>query len=360
MTKHRKRFISRDLSWLSFNARVLDEAAKQEVPLLERLKFLAIYSSNLDEFYRVRIPVLMALKELKKKNLLSIPLIKKSILKRAKRTIDKQQAYFGHILEDDIIKTLKTENIYLLYNEPIPKELKKKTKDFFFHTIAAYLEIVNPIKQSFFPKNNQLYFAVTFPENSDCTLAILNIPSDNISRFLCTKLNDKLYIIFIDDIIKDNLRYIFPDVPTDAYSFKVTRDAELDLQDEFTGDIAKEIEQQLSLREFGIATRFLYQPRIPENVLNTLTDSLQLAHANHMVGGIYHNISDFFDFPVKLKHLQYPEALTYHTPLPETLFKEIDRRDILLHTPYDSYDTVLRFFNEAVINPAVLEIYTTM
>src|SRR5690606_28360311 len=135
------------------------------------------------------------------------------------------------------------------------------------------------------------------------TLAILNIPSNQMGRFFSTTVDDKQYVIFIDDIIKDNLQAIFPNQSATAYSFKVTRDAELDLQDEFTGDIASEIEKQLNQREFGIATRFLYQPEIPEETLAQLIDLLQLAHANQMIGGLYHNLSDFFGFPSADKQL---------------------------------------------------------
>jgi len=361
MAKNKKRFVSRDLSWLSFNGRVLDESARKDVPLLERLKFLAIYSSNLDEFYRVRIPVLMALKELKKKNITQSTYIKKGILKKVKKTVSIQQESFGHILQNEIIPALKTENIYLLYNEPIPASLKKETRDYFFNTIAAYLEIIYPDKEPFFPKNNQLYFAVSLSDGSKCSLAFLNIPSDIVSRFFSLQLNRQRYIIFIDDIIKENLPYIFPNTPlVNAYSFKVTRDAELDLQDEFTGDIAEEIEKQLSLREYGMATRFLCEPSIPDDVYTLLLQSFQLEHANRMVGGRYHNLRDFFTFPIKDDYLKYPRFLPARLEFPSSLFDEIKRRDILLHTPYDSYDTVLRFFNEAVINPYVQEMYTTM
>jgi len=359
MTKDKKRFISRDLSWLSFNGRVLQEAAKSHTPLLERLKFLAIYSSNLDEFYRVRIPVLMALKELKKQRVFQKNLIKKGILKQAKKTIDKQQSYFGQVLERHIIVALRTENVYLLYCEKIPDQLKQATQHYFFCNIAAYLTIIYPAKQPFFPKNNQLYLAITLTTNEQHELAILNIPSE-IARFFSVLVDDKQYVIFIDDIIKDNLMHIFPHQNIQAYTFKVTRDAELDLEDEFTGDIAAEIEKQLNLREFGIATRFLYQPGIPENVRHELSELLQLTHANHMMGGHYHNLSDFFHFPITRAPLVYPKLAIYQPPITQHIFTSIIQRDILIHTPYQTYDTVLRFFNEAAISSETTAIYTTM
>lgn len=361
MTKEKKRFVSRDLSWLSFNGRVLDEAAKKNVPLLERLRFLAIYSSNLDEFYRVRIPVLMALKELKKQNIGHTSLLKKGILKRVKQTVALQQEHYGRILQNDIIPSLKAVNIHLLYNAPIPDSLKKAAEAYFFNTVAAYLEIIYPEGENCFPQNNQLYLAVALEENNESTIALLNIPSDTISRFFVLTLKEQRYVIFIDDIIKENLRHIFPNKTViNAYSFKVTRDAELDLQDEFTGDIAQEIETLLRLRDYGMATRFLYAPDIPENIQTALIKYLQLENANHMMGGHYHHLRDFFSFPIQDPDLKYPILRSSELRLPHTLLEEIAARDILLHTPYDSYNTVLRFFNEAVIHPHVREIYTTM
>lgn len=361
ITKDKKSFFSRDLSWLSFNARVLEEAANEEIPLLERIKFLAIYSSNLDEFYRVRIPVLMALKEIKEKNTLNNLPIKKGILKKAKKVIEQQLGQFGTIIQQRIVPALRHNNVQLIYNECIPPVIVQQTKEFFFNVLASYLEIVYPNEASFFPKNNQLYLAVRLQNTTNFPLAIINIPSDVISRFFTISQNDIQYIVFLEDILKQNLTHIFTDEPVGSYTFKVTRDAEIDLQDEYTGDIAEEIEKLISLRDYGMATRFLYQPDIPEDTLNILIKTLQIEHSSHMAGGFYHNLSDFFKFPVDREEWKYPSFIpNQFVPNLNTLFEEVLKRDVLLHTPYDSYNTVLRFFNEAVINPHVAEIYTTM
>lgn len=360
-TKEKKRFFSRDLSWLSFNARVLEEAANDEIPLLERIKFLAIYSSNLDEFYRVRIPVLMALKEIKKKSTLNNLPIKKGILKKAKKIIEQQLGQFGAVIQQHIVPTLRENNIHLIYNEGIPPTILQQTKEFFFNVLASYLEIVFPNEASFFPKNNQLYLAVRFEDTANSPLAIINIPSDVISRFFTVLQHNTQYIVFLEDILKENLSHIFADEPVGSYTFKVTRDAELDLQDEYTGDIAEEIEKLISLRDYGMATRFLYQPDIPEDTLNMLIKTLQIEHSSHMAGGFYHNLSDFFKLPIDRDEWKYPSFTpNQFVPTCNTLFEEVHNSDVLLHTPYDSYNTVLRFFNEAVINPHVSEIYTTM
>lgn len=361
MLKQRKKLLNnRDLSWLSFNSRVLDEASKEVVPLLERLKFLAIYSSNLDEFYRVRMPVLMALKALRKRSTASQGLIKKGVLKKAKKIIESQQNYFGTILKTAIIPALRKKNIYLVYNEVIPDVIREETNCFFFDSIAAFLEVIYPEQTTFVPKNNQLYLAAEFGSDNK-ELALVNIPSDEISRFFNIRIEGTEYVVLIDDIIRANLQYVFTQTPSCVFSFKITRDAELDLQDEVTGDLANEIEKLLTLRDYGMATRFLYQPGVSPLILNRLVKCLQLEHANQIEGGIYHNLKDFFNFPVKDNQLQYPllpvRTIAYKR---HTLFEEIKQRDILLHTPYNSYNPILRFFNEAVLNPEAIEIFVTL
>ncbi|QNL50502.1 polyphosphate kinase 1 [Olivibacter sp. SDN3] len=360
----KNRFFSRDLSWLTFNDRILDEATYARTPLKEKMKFLAIYSSNLDEFYRVRIPVLMALKKINKNEAIAENIIKKGEFKAVKQTIVQQQERFGQILSSQILPLLHKEDVHLVYNEPIPLTILEKTRYYFFCTLAGYLEIIYPKKQRFFPRNNQLYLAIFFTDQSDEQLALVNIPSNIVSRFLKVDFNGTSYILFIDDIIKQYLQVFFPEKEIiGVYSFKVTRDAELDLQDEYEGDIAEKIEQQLNQRDFGLATRLLYQPDLPETYLAALVQVFTLKKANKVAGGYYHNLKDFFDFPIYNSAWEYKAAPPIVSCLKNeaaSVFDSLDRRDLLINTPYESYDTVLRFFNEAAIDPYVEDIYTTM
>lgn len=147
----KKLLFNRDLSWLSFNGRVLREGTKGNVPLLERINFLAIFSSNLDEFYRVRMPVITAINKInKKKNGIEELSGKKNVYKYAKRMIEEQMATFGHTLEKEIIPLLKENNIHILYNEPIPDEIVNQTKDYFYEKLASFLEITYPDEEEFF------------------------------------------------------------------------------------------------------------------------------------------------------------------------------------------------------------------
>lgn len=332
------RFFDRDISWLVFNERVLAEAANREVPLLERIRFLAIYSSNLDEFYRVRMPAVMALQKIKKKE---------DHFAKATSIINRQLATYGHILKQQIIPALKEKGIHLVYNEPIPDEIKEPLRDYFYTHVLAFLQTSHS-----FPENNKLYLLVDLADKQ----VILNIPSDHLDRFYMV--NGK-YVVFLDDIIKMHLPLIFKnDTIKGCYSFKITRDAELELAAEYEGDLAKKLEKQLAKRDFGLATRLLYEPGLP---VQSLVNTFKLQHAMVVEGGCYHNLKDLMNFPVKDHTLSYPKWPAVPIPIQApSLFDEIEKRDIILHTPYQSYDMVLRFFNEAAIDETVTDIFVTL
>lgn len=358
--KKKDLYINRDISWLSFNDRVLDQAGRQEVPLLEKLQFLAIFSSNLDEFYRVRMPVLMAWKKIIKQNPEQLdPSVDIGTYKKASKIINKQQEKFGLLLAD-IIKGLKEENIFFVYNQTIPAEIQPLVAQYFFSTIASYLQIIKIDDTSFFPVNNQLYFAVI--DNNTEELFFLKIPSNHVGRFFTCAINAKKYVVFIDDIIK----LFFPEAVRNPslsfYSFKITRDAELNLQDEFEGDIAQKIEAEVNKRDLGYATRFLFQPNLPKQLVETLATLFDLRKSSIVEGGNYHNLKDLFSFPIKIAKLSYPEQLQINKNqnFKESIFDQIDREDVLVCTPYESFDPILRFFNEAAIDPTIEEIYTTL
>lgn len=350
-------FTDRDLSWLSFNGRVLKEATKENVPLLERLKFLSIFSSNLDEFYRVRIPSVMALHKIEKDT------DKAALLRQINDAIQQQQQLFGTTLKQEIIPSLKKHAIHFIYNEPMPETIQEVVCNYFFNKLAAY---ISPVKLSsdkaFFPENNKIYLIASVQEENQNELYIINIPSETLPRFFSIHQDGTEYIVFLDDIIRENIRYIFPDaVIKSVHSIKITRDAELDLQDEYEGDLAEKIEKQLLNRDLGIATRLLYDSALPEKELQHLVHILKLEHANIVAGGKYHNLKNLDSFPVKDAGLRYQEWKSFPYKIQETsLFNTILKQDILLHVPYQSYDTVLRFFNEAALHRDVEEIYITL
>jgi len=356
-------FFDRDLSWLLFNERILMEAEREDVPVMERVNFLSIYSSNLDEFYRVRMPVILALHKLAK----GAKQEKEDVLIEAQLLIEKQQQKFGQIFTGRLIPLLKENKITLLFNEPLPGEIRDKVSDYFFSQVMAFLQPIDlsETSKNFFPENNRLYFLVslTLKDNSKKTI-LLNIPSNHLPRFYSVSSGDQQYLIFLDDIIRHNLHRLFiNEEVTGCYSFKITRDAELDLKDEYHGDLSEQIEKQLLKRDMGMATRFLHQPNIPLHILHFITEKLGLQGSSIVEGGMYHNLKDLMSLPVNLPGLRYNrwQALINDQLIgAQSLFEYIAQQDCIFHTPYQSYNSILRFFNEAAIDADVQEISVTL
>ena len=358
-------FFNRDISWLSFNERLLAEAAKDHLPLLERLKFLSIFSSNLDEFYRVRMPAIRALHRLNKKKqdkqeILSLP----DVINEVNETIKSHQQQFGRILSQ-LLPSLKESGVQLIYNEDIPADIQEAASDYFFSHLLAYLHIVELSEDSsFFPENNKLYQLLVVRQTTrEERLYLVNIPSDNVPRFISLSADDKQYILFIDDILRQNLMKLtqFSGL-THIYSMKITRDAELEIADEYEGDLAEKIERQIEKRDFGFATRVLYEGGILPEYLERVTRILKLEKATLVEGGRYHNLKDFSGLPLKDPSLSYGKWTSIAVKVPDgrTLYDIIEERDILINNPYQSYSSVIRFFNEAAVNPDVENIYITV
>lgn len=358
-------FFDRDLSWLSFNGRVLAEAGKADVPLLEKIKFLSIYSSNLDEFYRVRMPVLLALEKLSQKQKNNIK-PKNDLLQQANETIHAQQQTYGTILREVIKPELQKNNTCFIYGEEIPLALQEETTRYFLCEVLAFLQpvVLEDAHSSFFPNNNELYFLIDLTSQSQQQTIVLNIPSNVLPRFYKITKGNETFVLFLDDIIAANLSLLFKNAAINGcYSFKITRNAEIDLKDEYAGNLADQIEKQLQKRDFGLATRFLYQPGIPADIMQLLTEKLNLKGANFVAGGRYHNLKDLFAFPIndpKLSNVAWPKL--YYPPIIKntTLYQQILKQDIIIHPPYQSYESVLRFFNEAATDPSAEEIYITL
>lgn len=364
-------YSNRDISWLGFNYRVLQEAADETVPLIERFKFLSIFSSNLDEFFRVRYPSLLALSNLKNKTLKEIGSAgEENLADKAQQIINKQLEEFGDILNNKLVPKLKENGIVLYYNTPILDAHQDEIHEIFLSQVLAFVHPVfleNQKEKPFVPENNQLYLINTLKKKHSDQLyhAVVKIPTQDMPRFFkLENVDGKEYIIFLDDIVRENLKTIFPGFEVvGCYSFKLNRDAELELQDEYEGDLKKKIEKQLAKRDFGPPSRFLYEEGIPKNLLMYLASSFNVDYEEMFAGRKYHNLKDLFGLPVNNKELLYPTVKTLTPPElvdRNNIFKAIDKKDILLHFPYDSYNTILAFFNQASIDPEVEEIYITL
>lgn len=357
-------FFDRDLSWLLFNERILMEAESEELPVMERVNFLAIFSSNLDEFYRVRMPVVMALHKLNLHNKTDESV---DVLSKAQQLVEAQQNRFGKVFTGRLIPLLKENNVNLLFNEPIPATIADRVDDYFYSQVLAFLQPVDLVggKKQFFPENNHLYFLVNLGlDKGKERSVILNIPSNQLPRFFSINEDGKQYIIFLDDIIRYNLDKIFKtEEIKGCYSFKITRDAELELKDDYDGDVQEQIEKQLQKRDLGLATRFLHQPGIPLRMLHLIADKLGVQGSSIVEGGFYHNLKDLMGLPVgipSLKYTKWPPLVNRQISADESIFDYIDKGDCIFHAPYQSYNAILRFFNEAAIDEHVEEISVTL
>lgn len=354
-------YLHRDISWLSFNGRVLEEATRTQVPLMERFRFLSIFSSNLDEFFRVRMPVLMLAAASKRADADAA-----AVLEDAKQIIIRQQQQFGKTLRETLIPELSTNNIELIYNRDIPSSLYAVLKEYFLTEILSFVEVVHLTarEKHFFAKSNALYKIVhVADEKKNEMLYVVNIPSDHLPRFFSAELDGKQYIVFLDDIVKKFLPLLFAQYRViDSWNIKITRDAELDIVDEYEGDLSEKIEKQLAKRNDGKPTRFLYDAGLPLQFLPFLFTFLKLSHENAIEGGHYHNLKDLGSLPLKRNEFNYPKHAFLDAPVDKskTIYRNIVSKDILVHTPYHSYNTVLQFFNEAAVDASVKEIYTTL
>ncbi|KFE96964.1 polyphosphate kinase 1 [Chryseobacterium luteum] len=357
----KNRYKQRDLSWLDFNERVLLEAATSDVPLMERFNFLSIFSSNLDEFYRVRMPSLV-FSDHKNKNAHA-----RKILNTVQMRIDSQQEKFGLLLRNQLIPELNAEGIEILYQKPLYHTLSEELGEYFYTEVLGLLEIV-PLKRNrikkFFAKNNVLYQVIVCEDqNEHQQYFIVNIPTDILSRFYTVYRVGKQMICFLDDIMKNFLPSVIRHYTVKKIlNIKITRDAELDLQDEYEGDLAEKIERQLKKRDLGDATRLLYERGADEITLDHIIKCLGISKKNIVEGGAYHHLKDLSSLPVNRTDLLYKPLIHISPALKDatSVLETIGKEDLIIHTPYHSYNTVLKFFNEAATNPEVNEIYTTL
>src|SRR6187402_17660 len=365
-------FINRDLSWLSFNHRVLLEAADDSVPLYSRIQFLSIFSSNLDEFFRVRMPSIYAFSSINAKKTWLREEYPENLSQTVINYLQGHLEDFGRIFTKQILPSLEENNIHLYYGDNIRTEHKDTVLDFFLSRVLSFLQPVILKKENqdnIFLENNYLYFIVDI-EDTDMPgvheYALLNIPSDQLPRFSeLPKIEDKHYLLFLDDVIRENLAEVFPGYKINgAYAVKLTRDAELNIEYEFTGDIADKIEKQLGKRDIGLATRFLFDGKMPVQIRDFLKQYFDIRDEEMVEGGRYHNLKDMGGLPnptdKRLTYDPWPSVPHSDFSTSNSIFKTITEGERLLHLPYHSYNYILRFFNEAAIDPQVKEIYVTL
>ena len=342
----------RELSWLSFNHRVLQECMDPKVPFFEKIKFMAIFSSNLDEFFRVRVASLRNLLNLKSKDTDEINPAK--LLKRIHDYVYQQQVQLGDIYKNVILKGLTERNIHLINSDQFNEQQKEFSLTYFKENILPYCQPILLSKNtSAFLQNKQLYLAISLitgkkpdKEKPRRKYALVEIPVDYTGRFvMLSPENNKKFITFIDDIIKSSLYLIFPGYQIEnSYSVKLTRDAEMYIDDEFGGNLLDKIKKGINRRKAGVPSRFLYDESMPAAMLKYIREALSLSQKDLVAGGRYHNFSDFFSFPRIGDPKDYDEPLNplsiKKLELEKELFSLINEQDILLSYPYQKYNSV--------------------
>ncbi len=370
------RYVNRELSWLAFNGRVLQEARDPAVPVFERLKFLAIFSSNLDEFFRVRVASLRSLLRLRKKKTRKLHFDPAALLAQIHATVTAQQEEFGRILREMILPELERAGIALIDERRLTEAQREALRPYFDETIAPHLRplMIDREGEAPFLKNKGLYLVTELRENvgiislwaMDAGHALVEIPGPPLPRFVEVPGEGPLHqVMFLDDVIRLFLPSLFPDYEVVAsYAVKLSRDADLYLEDEFSGNLKEMIARSLARRETNVPTRFLYDQLMPQATLAFLKDRFDLAGEDLVEGGRYHNLNDFFGFPT------FGVAGGTYEPLPPLPHPELDaapsmlaamaEKDRLLSFPYQKFDYVVRFLEEAAGDPQVEEIWMTL
>lgn len=369
----KKQFENKEISWLAFNARVLKEAADPAVSLRERIKFLGIFSSNLDEFFRVRVANLKRLTLLGKKANVIVGADPKKILTRIQKTLLEQEDIFESTY-NQILDELEQKDIFVIDEKKISADQEQFVENYFLQIIRPKLVPLMLDKSSAVPqlRDGSLYLAVRLLKNNGRKVkhAIIEVPTGALGRFVTLPpLGERQYIMFLEDVIRHCLGGIFTIFNHDrieAYSVKLSRDAELDVDDDLSESYIRKISKSLKQRTLGTPVHLIYDNRIPAGFLKLLVSKLQLkkVDCDLIPARKYLNFKDLMDFP-KLDTI-YPTGVgtspVSHRDFDArgSIFKDIKRKDVLLHYPYQKFDYVIDFLREAAIDPKVTDIKMTL
>jgi len=357
--------INREISWLYFNDRVLQEAADPTVPLIDRIKFLAIFSSNLDEFYRVRVATMTRLANLNEKAKEILGYNPKKLLNQIKNIVVRQERKFNNLYENIIVKQLAEEKIFILNDKQLNVSRGEFVKRYFREKLLATLVPIMLHEGLPLPelRDRAVYFFVKLTKNKKSRLALIEFP-DSLSRFIVLpETNNLKFLILLDDVIRYSLEdifFIFEHDTVEAYSIQLTRDAELDLDKEVSEKFIDALSKSLQKRKKGKPMRLLYDSEMPLDMLNYLVNKMGLGGESLIPGNRYHNFKNFISFPnVGRSELEYEKNI----PLPvdglsfgKSLMEMVAKKDYMISTPYQSYDYVIHFLREAAIDPKVKEI----
>ena len=372
MTIRKEDFINREVSWLSFNERVLQEAQDESVPILQRIRFLGIFSNNLDEFFRVRVAAIKRLVNLGNNRKVLGGMTPIKLLDEINKTVIRQQRAHQVIFKN-LIEELKLQKIFLVNETQVSEEHGAIIRKYFHENVRPYVVPIMVKHTPTFPYLNDkpIYFAIKLHTSKDpkkTEYAILEVQTDVLPRFKTIQSKEGTYIIMLDDIIRYCLKDIFSIFKmehAEAYTIKVTRDAELDLDDDISKSFLEKMSLSLQKRKKGAAVRFVYDAEIPEDLLNYLIKKLKFGKNDSIIGGArYHNFKDFIGFPCVGPTANDNIGIV---PIPhkdispkESILSAVRQKDILLHFPYQSFSYFIDLLREAAIDLNVESIQITL
>lgn len=359
-------YIDRDISWMFFNARVLQEASRQDVPLLERLNYLGIYSNNLDEFYRVRMASDARLAEMRRAAVRDRAEAAKILVQRLQQ-LDAGYSAVYHKEVHAVLEELKKQNIEFVGEENLSDADRHFVRKWFRQTLAGF---VNPqwlkaAKDLYNYNDESIYLAIDLERNGESDYAILDLPAQQVGRFLqLPSDDDAVRLIYIDDVVRICLPLLFPGLDYDrysAYSFKFTRDAEMEIDDDLHIGRLQKVANAVNNRRKGPAMRVIYDREMPQQLLNKILHHLKVdAMDTLQPSGRYHNHKDFMTLPdfgrTDLTYAPMPPLVPAELKSGKSLLSEIQQRERFIHVPYHTFDYFIRLLQEAAVSPAVRSI----
>jgi polyphosphate kinase len=377
MIKSKNKYINREISWLQFNKRVLQESADKRVPLIERLRFLGIFSNNLDEFFKVRYATVKRIAEAGRsgKSVLGGE-IAKDLLEEITTIVINQQTDSLKILKE-IEDELETKNIHIIKEDELSASQTEFVKNYFANEVSPILMtiILNDLRDFPVLKDTAAYLAIKMvlkaennQKKTENKYALIEIPK-GIDRFVVLpKEGEDSYIILLDDLIRFNLKNtfnMFEYKTISAHMIKITRDAELDMDNDLSKSFIEKISMSLEHRKVSDPVRFVYDKSISKDTLNFLKDKMKIEDTDSVIpGGRYHNRRDYMNFPsLGRQDLLYEKI----KPLPVkglcldgSIFESISKKDYLLYTPYHTFSYIIKFLREAALDPKVRAIKITV
>lgn len=365
-----ERFFNREISWLSFNERVLQEAMDVTNPLIERIRFLGIFSNNRDEFFRVRVATIKRMLALGRQARRQLQLYEdpEKVLSQIKIEVQRQQEIFDQVF-DELMAELRVHDIHILKTGELSPKQEKYVLNYFKETVRPTLvPLMLGDKSKPELTDKASYLAIKLRNetpNSKSLYALIEIPARSLTRFVSLPKEDgKEYIMFLDDVIRLGLQQVFKifDFSTiESYALKLTRDAELDIDEDIDESVIERLSKGLSMRKKAQPVRFIYDSSMPQDLLDFLLKKLKITSKEDIVpSGRYHNLRDFMNFPslgkknlvhAKLKPQRHPDLNNKRS-----LMDAIVKKDIMLNYPFQSFSHTIDILREAAIDPYVTSI----